>query len=537
MARERVERRLAAVLATDVAGYSRLMGLDEEGTLARLMSIRKALVDARIAFHRGRIVKTTGDGMLVEFASAVDAVRCSIEVQHGMATRNTHIPQESRIEFKIGIHVGDIIIDDNDIFGDGVNIAARLEGIAEPGGICISDDAQRQVRGKVDMVFDDMGSQALKNISEPMRVWRVKLGGQGAATAQQGSSRGHAAALVLPDKPSIAVLPFQNMSGDPAQEYFADGITEDIITELSRFSELFVIARNSSFQYKSKAVDLRQVGRELGVRYVLEGSVRPGSDRVRITAQLIDSETGGHRWAERYDRELNDVFAIQDEVARTIASILAAHLNKAEIERTLLKPPAVWQAHDYYMRAADAWGAFLSSWQPSDFTAARGWLEKSVSSDSKYARAYTMLASTYRVAWFNPLDAGYLRPESLEKAIQLARKAIELAPNLPEAYAELGYDIARKGEYDAAVAAVERAISLNPNFADYRVVAVFVFAGQHARAIDLGKAHIRRDPFHSHWAPSGWDVPVICSNNTKRRNGGSVKARPERRTFSMGISI
>jgi class 3 adenylate cyclase len=269
---ERVERRLAAVLAADVAAYSRLMGIDEEGTLARLKSYRKTLVDPAIAAHRGRIVKTTGDGMLVEFASAVDAARCAVEVQRGMAAKNPDVPLDARIEFRIGIHVGDIIIDDNDIFGDGVNIAARLEGIAEPGGVCISDDAQRQIRGKVDIAFEDMGLQSLKNIAEPMRAWRVKLGGQVAVTAP---------GLALPDKPSIAVLPFQNMSGDREQEYFADGMVEDIITALSRFKSLFVIARNSSFTYKGKAVDIKQVGRELGIRYVLEGSVRksgnPGS--------------------------------------------------------------------------------------------------------------------------------------------------------------------------------------------------------------------------------------------------------------------
>src|SRR6202790_3659260 len=269
LAAEQVERRLAAVLAADVAGYSRLMGTDEEGTLARLKAARKALVDPAIASHRGRVVKTTGDGMLVEFASAVDAVRSAIEVQRSMAEQNAAVPQDQRIEFRIGIHVGDIIFDDNDIFGDGVNIAARLEGIAEHGGVCISDDTYRQVRGKVDIACDDLGPQNLKNIADPMRAWRVQLTNQASSTAQSGSGIAASAVLALPDKPSIAVLPFQNMSGDPEQEYFADGMVEDIITALSRFKSLFVIARNSSFTYKGKAVDIKQVGRELGVRYVL----------------------------------------------------------------------------------------------------------------------------------------------------------------------------------------------------------------------------------------------------------------------------
>src|SRR5260221_3954051 len=287
-------RRLAAILAADVAGYSRLMGADEEDTLARLKVFRKSLVDPAIAAHRGRIVKTTGDGMLVEFASAVDAARAAVEVQRSMAEQNAAVPQDKRIEFRIGIHVGDIIIDDNDIFGDGVNIAARLEGIAEPGGVCISDDAQRQIRGKIDIAFEDIGPQDLKNITEPMRAWRAQLGGSAASTIQLSSSTLQPQALPLPDKPSIAVLPFQNMSGDPEQEYFADGMVEEITTALSRFHWLFVIARTSTFTYKGRAVDVKQVSRELGVRYVLEGSVRKAGNRVRITGQLIDATTGAH---------------------------------------------------------------------------------------------------------------------------------------------------------------------------------------------------------------------------------------------------
>src|SRR5438874_283512 len=269
-----MERRLAAVLAADVAGYSRLMGADEEGTLARLKAVRGALVDPAIASRRGRIVKTTGDGLLVEFASVVDAVRSAVEVQRAMAEQNAAVPQDRRIEFRIGIHVGDIIFDDNDIFGDGVNIAARLEGIAEPGGVCMSDDAYRQVRGKVEIAYDDMGPQPLKNIAEPMRAWRIRLTGQTPSAVQLSLAASQRRALPLPDKPSIAVLPFENMSGDPEQEYFADGIVEDIITALSRFKALFVIARNSSFTYKGRNVDVKQVGREVVGRSVLEGSVR-----------------------------------------------------------------------------------------------------------------------------------------------------------------------------------------------------------------------------------------------------------------------
>src|SRR3981081_262922 len=310
------------------------MGNDEERTLAALKSTRATLVDPVIANHRGRIVKTSGDGLLVEFASAVDAARCAVEVQRGMAAQNATVPRDLRIEFRIGIHVGDIIIDDNDIFGDGVNIAARLEGMAEPGGICISDDAHRQIRGKVDIDFGDLGSQALKNIAEPMRVWQVRVAGEPASAPPRYVVPDVARIPEPPpnqlpplaDNPSIAVLPFDNMSGDREQEYFADGMVEEIITALSRFKSLFVIARNSSFAYKGRAVDIKQVGRELGVRYVLEGSVRKVGQKVRITGQLIEAATGTHIWADRFERDLKDVFALQDEVTAAVVSAIQPRL-------------------------------------------------------------------------------------------------------------------------------------------------------------------------------------------------------------------
>jgi adenylate cyclase len=487
MAAERVQRRLAAILAADVAGYSRLMGSDDEGTLAGLKACRE-LIDLKSKEHRGRIVNTPGDSALVEFASAVDAARCAMEIQKEMAARNAVIPEERRIEFRIGINVGDVIVDDRgDIYGDGVNIAARVESLARPGALCLSDEAYRQIKGKLAIDANDMGEHQLKNIAQPVRVYSVWLD--------------DAPPLALPDKPSIAVLPFENLSGDPNQEYFADGVSEDIITELTRFSDLFVIARNSSFKYKGKAVDLRQVGRELGVRYVLEGSIRRSGDRVRISAQLVDSGTGAHRWAERYDRELKDVFAIQDEVALTIAAVLAAHVNKAEAERTLLKPPTTWQAYDHYMRAAAAWASFQSSWKLDQLLETRRHLADSLKIDPKYARAYSLLASTHRVAWLNPVNDEYLSPATLDRAISLARAAIELDPNLPEAYAELAYNIIRKRDFDAATVAAERAIALNRNFADYRVAQVFYSVGQPSKAIEIAKTQMRLDPFHPHFAP------------------------------------
>src|SRR5258708_4606310 len=308
---ERIERKLAAILAADVAGYSRLMGADEEGTLARLKACRAQLLAPKIAEHRGRVVKTTGDGILIEFPSVVDAVRCAMDVQRDMAERNADVTDGSRIEFRVAINLGEIMIDAEDSHGDGVNIAARLEGIAEPGGICISDSSYQQVRDKLTIDFEDMGEQQLKNIARPVRVYRLPIGRRAPRERP---------ALALPDKPSIAVLPFQNMSGDPEQEYFADGMVEDIITALSRFKSLFVIARNSSFTYKGKAVDIRQVGRELGVRYVLEGSVRKAGSRLRITGQLIDAMTGAHLWAEKFDGALEHLSELHDKVATTVAA-------------------------------------------------------------------------------------------------------------------------------------------------------------------------------------------------------------------------
>src|SRR5215813_9063683 len=346
MATGRVERRLAAILAADVAGYSRLMGADEEGTLERLKALHRELLNPRVAEHRGRIVKTTGDGLLVEFASAVDAVRCAVALQQAMAERNAVDPPGRRVELRVGINIGDVIFDGDDLFGDGVNIAARLEALAEPGGICISEDAFRQVRGKIEAEFADIGEQTLKNIARPLRVYRVgttlthpdanapgsplsRSAGEGAERQRREAGEG-SPPLALPDKPSIAVLPFANLSGDPEQEYFVDGMVEEIITALSRIRWLFVIARNSSFTYKGQPVDVKQVGRELGVRYVLEGSVRKAGSRVRITGQLIDALTGGHLWADRFDGALEDVFDLQDQVAISVAGVIEPALEAAE---------------------------------------------------------------------------------------------------------------------------------------------------------------------------------------------------------------
>jgi len=447
---ERVARRLAAVLAADVAGYSRLMGGDEEGTLARLKAVRKNVVDLKIAKHRGRIVKTTGDGLLVEFVSAVDAARCALEVQSDIAEQNAGVPQDKRIEFRIGIHVGDIIVDENDIFGDGVNIAARLEGIADPGGICISDDAHRQIRGKVDIAYDDMGPQALKNIAEPMRAWRFRMDAGSSGTPPKKISPEIAQLLALPDKPSIAVLPFQNMSVDPEQQFFADGIAEDVITALSRYPSLFVIARNSSFSFKGRAVDVQQVGRELGVRYVLEGSLRKSGNRVRVTAQLVEAETGNHIWAERYDRDLADIFSVQDEITQATTTAIAPAIADAEQQRAMRKPPA----------SLDAWGAYqrgmwhLGKAGTRDDAIAEQFFQQAIDLDPMFVGGCIGLSAVLSRA-----KGTQIREE------ELARRAVALDSGNAEAHSRLALALNARGDHQGARAQAERALALCPNLA------------------------------------------------------------------------
>jgi TolB-like protein/class 3 adenylate cyclase len=448
--RERVERRLAAILAADVAGYSRLMGEDEEGTLAALKAIRRELGDPKIKEHRGRIVKTTGDGLLVEFSSVVDAVRCAVEVQRDMAERNAAIPPARRIEFRMGINLGDIIKDGRDIYGDGVNVAARLEALADPGGICVSRVVRDQVRDKLDFAFEDSGEQQVKNIARPVRVYRIPI-------AEQVATR---APLPLPEKPSLAVLPFQNMSGDPEQEYFADGIVEEITTGISRLPWLFVIARNSSFTYKGKAVDVKQVARELGVRYVLEGSVRKAANRVRITAQLIDTTSGAHIWGDRFDGALNDIFELQDQVASGVVGAIEPKLRQSEIERASRKPTESVDAYDLYLRALVAFHQLTSEGVEN----AVRQVERALEIDPSYAPA-AALAAWSRVV---QVAQGWARPtpELAAVALQLARRAIDTGKDDPDALWMAGHAIANfSGDHKAAVAAIERALVLNPNAA------------------------------------------------------------------------
>jgi TolB-like protein/class 3 adenylate cyclase len=489
---EPVERRLAAVLAADIAGYSLLMGRDEEGTLSRLKAFRKTLVDPTITAHRGRIVKTTGDGMLVEFASAVDAARCAVEVQRGVAVQNAGVPLNARIEFRIGIHVGDIIFDDNDIFGDGVNIAARLEGIAEPGGICISDDAQRQIRGKLDSPpFEDMGPQNLKNIAEPMRAWRLSVDAKSSAYLSGDRSAETAQTLALPDKPSIAVLPFQNMSSDAEQEYFADGTVEDIITALSRYPSLFVIARNSSFTYKGQAVDVKRIGRELGVRYVLEGSVRKVRDRVRVTGQLIDASTGAHLWADRFEGGLEDIFDLQDDITLRVVGAIAPKLEQAEIVRAMRKPTESLDGYDYYLRA-------MSNFHKGgreDISEALRLFRKAIEFDDKFSSANGMAAWCYARRKMNGwADEG--SSEGLE-AERLAGRAVKCGNDDAVALASSGIAIGYMfTDFDRAVSLLDRAQALNPNLAMAWHLGGWIrcFNGQQDLAVEHLERAVRLSP-------------------------------------------
>jgi adenylate cyclase len=377
-------RRLAAILAADMAGYSRLIGADEGGTLERLRALRRELLDPKIAEHRGRLVKTTGDGLLVEFGSAVDALRCAVEVQREMTGRNAGVPPDNRVELRVGINMGDIVVEDGDIFGDGVNVAARLEALAEPGGICVSARVQEDAAGRLDLAFHDMGEQTLKNIARPVRAYRV-----GSDKASTPAAR---APLPLPEKPSIAVLPFANMSGDPEQEYFADGMVEEIITALSRIRWLFVIARNSSFSYKGQSPDVRQVGRELGVRYVLEGSVRKAGNRVRITGQLIDAIAGTHLWADRFEGSLEDVFELQDKVAISVAGVIEPALQAAETARSAARPTNDLTAYDLYLRALAAYYPITKE----GLVEALGLLERAIAIDPRYGPALSWAAMCHR---------------------------------------------------------------------------------------------------------------------------------------------
>jgi adenylate cyclase len=450
MAEERVERRLTAILAADVAGYSRLMGADEEGTLAQMKTHRRALVDPKIEEHRGRIVKTTGDGLLVEFASVVDAVRCAVDVQRGMLARNAEIAKDKKIEFRMGVNVGDIIIDGGDIFGEGVNVAARLEGLAEPGGICVSGRVQEDVRGKLDIAFADEGEQQLKNIAWPVRVYRVQLS-SAVSTAR--------AALPIPDKPSIAVLPFESLSAEPDQAYLADGIVEAITAALSRIRSFFVIARNTAFTYKGRATNVRDIGSELGVAYLLEGSVQKAGNRIRITVQLIETEGGAHVWSAHYDGTIDDIFDLQDRITEQVAGALQPSIRIAEIERSRRKRPQDLGAYDYAMRAMPHVWAL----EKEESTKALELLDKALAIDPEYPLALSL------AGWCHAQRSVYNWADDIAGSQALARtlaeRAAELSGDDPLILAVLGAVHTFVHNLGTARVLLERALALDPNAA------------------------------------------------------------------------
>jgi adenylate cyclase len=500
-----MERRLAAILATDVVGYSRLIRADEEGTIAALKALRADLIDPKIAEHHGRIVKLMGDGMLAEFASVVDAVRAAAEVLQAVAERNADLPADKRIEFRVGINLGDVVIDGDDIQGDGVNIAARLEGLAEPGGMCISGGVYDQVRDRLDLPFVDTGEHALKNIDRPVRVWRWA---RDVSATMAGEPVDADAPLRLPDKPSIAVLAFENMSGDPEQEYFSDGITEDIITALSKVHWLFVIARNSTFTFKGSAVDVTRVARELGVRYVLEGSVRKAANKVRITAQLVDGTTGIHVWADRYDRELDDIFALQDEIAETIVGRIDTEVRASEIDRARRKPPANLDAWELYQRGL--WHSYKVT--KEDNEAARNLFYKAIERDPNFALAHAGIAFTCHMDVLQ--DFGDNPAERLAKGLAAGEHAVTLDDKDGFTHYVLGRVLALAGQGDRAIADLEKSVALNPSFAHgyHGLGFTLNWYGRAADAIPMLDMAMRlspHDPFL--WSMQG--TRAHCCNN------------------------
>lgn len=492
-----VERKLAALLSADVKGYSRLMGEDEVATIRTLTAYREVM-GTLIRQHRGRVVDSPGDNLLAEFASVVDAVECAVAVQQELKIRNAALPPSRRMEFRIGINLGDVVVEGERIYGDGVNIAARLEGLADGGGICLSGSVYDQVETKLtslNLGYEYLGEQTVKNIAKPVRVYRIRMDpGTPSTTAPcEGRKRTFPwqQKIEPPDRPSIAVLPFANLSGDPEQEYFSDGITEDLITDLSKLSGLFVIARNSVFLYKGKAVRPEQVSTELGVRYVLEGSVRKVGNRVRITAQLVDATTGYHVWAERYDRELQDIFALQDEVTQQIVHVLRVKLTEGEKQRLGRPPTDNLEAYDYFLRGLELYTR--RNWETH--VQARQMFERAIALDPKFAAAHAWLGRAYVLEW---LFRWTHDPQVLDHALALAQRAVALDDSLPVAHQTLGYVYLAKKHYDQAIVAGEKAVALDPNDADacFTLGEILSCTGRAEEALGLVEKAMRLDPHY-----------------------------------------
>ena len=508
MTGERIVRRLAAILAADVVGYSRLMGRDENGTLARLKAHRTERFEPPLARHGGRLVKLSGDGALVEFSSAVDALGAAIEFQQAMAAANMDQPEDTAIVFRIGLHLGDLIVEGDDLYGDGVNVAARLEAEAPPGGIVISGDLHNAVAGRLKAAFDDLGSLVLKNIERPLQAYEVKWdaaewNAPAAALPIAISPPARDAPLALPDKPSIAVLPFQNMSGDPEQEYFADGVVEDIITALSRFKSLFVIARNSSFSYKGKSPDIRQVGRELGVRYVLEGSVRKAASRLRITGQLIDATTGAHLWADRFEGAVEDVFELQDQVTEKVVAALAPRIEQAEIDRAKRKTIGNPGAYDCYLRSL----ACLQTLSKQNVEEAMALLRHAIDLDPELAPAYGLLLFCYAAG------KGFAAVRNIEEenaeVARLVRIAARIGHDDAVALGNTGWAVAYVlHDLSHAQSLVDRAVALNPNLARAWGFSGWInlWSGNPAVAVEHLTRAMWHDPLHSGHIMNIWSA-------------------------------
>jgi TolB-like protein len=483
-------RRLAAILLADVVGFGRLMEADEVGTLNRLKALRRETMDPCIAGHSGRIVKLMGDGVLVEFASVVDAVQCAVALQAAMGQAEPEQPADRRIALRIGVNLGDIMIDGEDIYGDGVNVAARLQSLASPGGIAISATVQEHIAGKLGVGFEDLGLHNVKNLERPVRVYRAVM--EGASPPATSASR--SAEPLRAEKASIAVLPFDNMSGDPEQGYFSDGITEDIITELSRFRELLVIARNSSFQYRGKAVDVKKVGRELGVQFVVEGSVRKAGNRIRVTAQLIDAASTAHIWAEKYDRELTDVFEIQDEISRTVVTRVAGHARSLAASRSRSRPTASLSAYDCFLQAREYFASDLTAAQAEPL------LMRAVEIDPNFANAHALISMLHTIKYFHDCQADHLND-----ALASAQTALDLDPEEARANHALGFALIYLHRLEEAGHYLERAIALNPNevFPRGDYANWMSFMGRAEDALREIEEAQRRDPFTQDWF---WDV-------------------------------
>jgi len=452
MKKQNFERKLMAILSADAKGYSRLMGDDEQATVQTITAYR-GIMATLIQQYRGRVVDSPGDNLLADFASVVDAVQCAVEIQQVLKARNAELPDDRKMEFRIGINLGDVIVEGDRIYGDGVNIAARLEGLSEGGGICISGSAFEQIENKLPLKYESLGEHTVKNISKPVSVYKANVEALAAVSPVEEK------ALELPDKPSVAVLPFANMSADPEQEYFSDGMAEDLITDLSKISRLFVIARNSAFIYKGKNVKVQQVGEELGVRYVLEGSVRKAGSRVRITAQLVDTKTGYHLWAERYDRNLDDIFELQDEVTQKIVAALKVELTQGEQENLERTPTDNLEAYDYFLRGE----SFLWRTTKETNAQARQMFKRAVALDPEFALAYAHLGMTH---WWDWSLLWSSDPDHLEQSLDLCQRAVAIDDGLSMGHLIMGASFLWKKQHEQAITEAKRAVELNPNDAD-----------------------------------------------------------------------